>query len=608
MPGEAAERPVRDHAAHGRAWAIADVPGQPSLRDANPSAVDWRGVLMDPDLGGPVPERGRPSSVRIGHEGSLWTLPVARVLVPQLAWHPRRPLVAGLATRGRSAYPWVADYAARQVTTFDDQPAAVGFLGEGGRGLAPVTWLDDDHILVLVPADRPGPTVAQPTAWEAVGPGFLSFEPDIEQLTATSVAALDVTTGATRTLTPPALIRGLRPSPDGRFVLLDQWPAGPTTLLTVETAEQEPMPDGVRWVPGSTDVLSWGVEARAHFRPAGGGTEQTLPVPTAAWWPLWHNGTPALLQHNADAELVFTTGEQRTSAAVPPSLRFAPTPPVWAGGSRLVLRCRDRAGTSGRATVDLEHSRVDVTWDQLPPAGPAPKPLERLTIDTGHAEATLTLGPSRSDQPPALLLWIHAAKAGEPETETTAPLTGEAWATLRLPLHWPADADVPMLRRQIVETVHSAYEMIRKEHDGAVVVGGHSFGATLALCALAELPDDFSAAIAHSGCYNRTSTPTGFQYERRSYWAVPEIYAAFSALRFADRLTRPVLIVHGVRDANPATTPDQATELYRAIVATGGHARLLLLPEEGHTFRYRENLQALAAEHERWQRNWDGRR
>jgi hypothetical protein len=94
---------------------------------------------------------------------------------------------------------------------------------------------------------------------------------------------------------------------------------------------------------------------------------------------------------------------------------------------------------------------------------------------------------------------------------------------------------------------------------------------------------ELRGAIVHSGCCNRTLTPDGSSTngERRSYWAVPDVYHAFSPLLFADRLDRPVLIVHGTDDTNPPTQPEQAVDLYRAIVATGGHARLVLLPHEG---------------------------
>ncbi|TDB75953.1 hypothetical protein E1264_39155, partial [Actinomadura sp. KC216] len=176
---------------------------------------------------------------------------------------------------------------------------------------------------------------------------------------------------------------------------------------------------------------------------------------------------------------------------------------------------------------------------------------------------------------------------------------GHPVAILDLPLYWPADATPGLLHAQIIGAVEAA----RKHWDGPVAVGGHSFGATLALYALAHVPDLVSAVV-HSGCYNRTLTPTGFHHEKRFYWAAPELYHAFSALHFADLIDRPVLLVHGSDDGNPATPPEQSVELYRAILAAGGRARLVLLPFEGHEYRYRETHRAVAEEHRAWMARW----
>ena len=135
------------------------------------------------------------------------------------------------------------------------------------------------------------------------------------------------------------------------------------------------------------------------------------------------------------------------------------------------------------------------------------------------------------------------APSGSVPTFLTA--AGHRAAVLDLPLHWPDDASLALLHCQITDAVRGALELAG-DHADTVAVGGHSFGATLALYALAQLPG-IAAGIAHSGCYNRTLTPTGFHYERRSLWRAPEIYQAFSALHFADRLDRPVLVVHGRR-------------------------------------------------------------
>jgi pimeloyl-ACP methyl ester carboxylesterase len=223
-----------------------------------------------------------------------------------------------------------------------------------------------------------------------------------------------------------------------------------------------------------------------------------------------------------------------------------------------------------------------------------------LSMPAAPHPARLALFPEQSiDQPAATLLWIRAARAPLDPTERVPlplPDTRTPTAILDLPLHWPKDATVGLLHDQIAGAVRAAVDELGAD---GVVVGGHSFGATLALRALAHVPG-LAGAIVHSGCYNRTHTPFGFHYERRLYWSVPEIYAAFSALTFADRLRGPVLIVHGLEDANPATHPDQAADLYRSIVATAGTAQLVLLPREEHNFRYRETHQRLARIHRDW--------
>jgi pimeloyl-ACP methyl ester carboxylesterase len=223
-----------------------------------------------------------------------------------------------------------------------------------------------------------------------------------------------------------------------------------------------------------------------------------------------------------------------------------------------------------------------------------------LSMRAAPQPARLAVFPEqRTDEPAATLLWIRAARAPLDPTERVPlplPDTGTPTAVLDLPLHWPKNATVGLLHDQIAGAVTAAADVLGDER---IVVGGHSFGATLALRALAHVPG-LAGAIVHSGCYNRTHTPFGFHYERRLYWNVPEIYAAFSALTFADRLRAPVLIVHGLEDANPATHPDQAADLYRSIVATAGTAQLVLLPGEEHNFRYRETHERLTRIHRDW--------
>lgn len=132
-----------------------------------------------------------------------------------------------------------------------------------------------------------------------------------------------------------------------------------------------------------------------------------------------------------------------------------------------------------------------------------------------------------------------------------------------------------------------------------IAVTGHSHGALMTANLLAHT-DLFRAGAATSGSYNKTLTPFGFQNERRSVWEAPEVYRKASTFFFADKLKKPILIVHGADDANPGTTPLQATKFFEAIRGNGGIARLVMLPHEPHWYAAQESNEHLVAELLRW--------
>jgi dipeptidyl aminopeptidase/acylaminoacyl peptidase len=65
-------------------------------------------------------------------------------------------------------------------------------------------------------------------------------------------------------------------------------------------------------------------------------------------------------------------------------------------------------------------------------------------------------------------------------------------------------------------------------------------------------------------------------------------------------LKTPLLIVHGADDANPGTTPLQATKLFEAIRGNGGITRLVMLPHEPHWYTARESNEQLVYEMLNW--------
>jgi dipeptidyl aminopeptidase/acylaminoacyl peptidase len=119
---------------------------------------------------------------------------------------------------------------------------------------------------------------------------------------------------------------------------------------------------------------------------------------------------------------------------------------------------------------------------------------------------------------------------------------------------------------------------------------GHSHGGlmTATLIGHSEL---FRAGIALSGAYNHTVRPFGFQNERRTYWQAPETYVKLSPVLYADKINKPLLIIHGEVDSNPGTVSQQSEKLYQAIKGTGGTARLVMLPLESHLYIAQESVE-----------------
>ena len=140
---------------------------------------------------------------------------------------------------------------------------------------------------------------------------------------------------------------------------------------------------------------------------------------------------------------------------------------------------------------------------------------------------------------------------------------------------------------------------------GRVAVAGHSYGGFMTANLLAHT-GLFSAGIARSGAYNRTLTPFGFQTERRSFWEAPRIYDRVSPFRYADKITAPLLLIHGAQDSNSGTYPIQSQRLFDAIRGNGGTARLVVLPHESHAYLARESVLHVLAEQFSWLERWLG--
>jgi dipeptidyl aminopeptidase/acylaminoacyl peptidase len=121
---------------------------------------------------------------------------------------------------------------------------------------------------------------------------------------------------------------------------------------------------------------------------------------------------------------------------------------------------------------------------------------------------------------------------------------------------------------------------------------GHSYGGYTVNCAITGL-DCFAAAVSDTGSVNLTSAYGRVSDDGTSFcgyfedgqgkmgappWAAAEKYVANSPLFQLDRVTTPVLIIHGHRDANLS----QAWELFSGLRRLGKAAELAIYQGEDH--------------------------
>mgnify|MGYP000213666340 FL=1 len=157
-------------------------------------------------------------------------------------------------------------------------------------------------------------------------------------------------------------------------------------------------------------------------------------------------------------------------------------------------------------------------------------------------------------------------------------------------------------RKQLVANAKAAIDAVDKLgyiDRNKVAVGGHSYGAFMVANLLSH-SDLFAAGIARSGAYNRTLTPFGFQSEERNYWEAPEIYNSMSPFMHADKMSHPLLLVHGEADNNSGTYPMQSERYFNALKGLGATVRLVILPKESHGYRSIESILHLLWEQDQW--------
>ncbi|KAB2052602.1 hypothetical protein ES319_A12G133100v1 [Gossypium barbadense] len=158
---------------------------------------------------------------------------------------------------------------------------------------------------------------------------------------------------------------------------------------------------------------------------------------------------------------------------------------------------------------------------------------------------------------------------------------------------------------QLVASAEAAVEEVIRRgvaHPNKIAVGGHSYGAFMIANLLAHAPHLFCCGIARSGAYNRTLTPFGFQAqnEDRTLWEATNTYVEMSPFMSANRIKKPILLIHGEEDNNPGTLTMQSDRFFNALKGHGALCRLVILPFESHGYSARESIMHVLWETDRW--------
>ncbi|CAD6210899.1 unnamed protein product [Miscanthus lutarioriparius] len=160
---------------------------------------------------------------------------------------------------------------------------------------------------------------------------------------------------------------------------------------------------------------------------------------------------------------------------------------------------------------------------------------------------------------------------------------------------------------QLVASAEAAVEEVVKRgvaHPDKIAVGGHSYGAFMTANLLAHAPHLFCCGIARSGAYNRTLTPFGFQNEDRTLWEATSTYVEMSPFMSANKIKKPILLIHGEQDNNPGTLTMQSDRFFNALKGHGALSRLVILPFESHGYSARESIMHVLWETDRWLQNY----
>ncbi|MFP3939945.1 MAG: S9 family peptidase [Thermoanaerobaculia bacterium] len=224
----------------------------------------------------------------------------------------------------------------------------------------------------------------------------------------------------------------------------------------------------------------------------------------------------------------------------------------------------------------------------------------------GEEEAAILVLPEDApeDETLPLVVWVYAGRSPsgsihsfglseDPVAENPAMFTGRGYAVLYpdVPLEEGADPLEAMVR-PVLAAVDAAVATGRIDPD-RLGLFGHSYGG-YSVNSLVTRTDRFAAAVSSTGAANLVSAfcqrffsggttgwfESGQGRMRGTPWEVPERYRKNSPISYLDRVTTPLLLVHGSEDR----AYWQSVEMYGGLARLGKRVRFLRYEDAGHWF------------------------
>lgn len=278
-------------------------------------------------------------------------------------------------------------------------------------------------------------------------------------------------------------------------------------------------------------------------------------------------------------------------------------------------------------TPRLSRIALDVPGDPTPllPAGSdAGQPLVAPTLHEFVAEDGLRLAgwlfrPRGALGPLPTLLWLHGGPEAQ-ERPTFQPLF-QALVAEGVAVFAPnvrgslgygrtfASADDHERRFAAITDVRAAADFLVSAglaDPDRIGVSGRSYGGYLTLAALAWFPELFGVGIDICGISDFATfyaqTEPWIAEAATTKYGDPDVDAGLlyelSPLHRVDRITAPLLVVHGAHDTNVPIV--EAQQVVDALREQGASPGFLLFPDEGHEVRGTENRAVFVREVVRW--------